>query len=122
MPSNASPLQPGLGMPGLGAGSGPLDRLSLHGLGSVPLGQHGSALPSAGMSVLAGAQGGLGLGEGAEGSDDAPPMKRAKQSFGGALFPLRFFIELPSDRGASCIGRGGKGEGGQDQGRACQVG
>lgn len=88
MPTSASPLQPSLGMPGLGSGSGPLDRLSIHSLGSVPLSQHGTSLPATGISpahpALAGSQGSIGIGDGPDGLDDVPPMKRAKPSFGGA--------------------------------------
>lgn len=84
MPSNASALQPGLGMPGLSAGSGPLDRLSLHPLGAVPLGQHGASLaPPSLPTGLPGSSMHQGLSDSADGQDETPPMKRAKASFPG---------------------------------------
>ncbi len=88
MPSSASALQPSLGMPGLTAGSGPLDRLSLHPLGSVPLGQHGSSLaPPSLPTGLPGASMHQSLSDSADGQDDTPPMKRAKAAFSGAPRP-----------------------------------
>jgi hypothetical protein len=90
MPSNPSALQPSLGMPGLSAGSGPLDRLSLHPLGAVPLGQHGSSLaPPSLPTGLPGSSMHQGLSDSADGQDDTPPMKRAKASFAGARPPDR---------------------------------
>ena len=90
MPSTAAALQPALGMPGLSAGAGPLDRLSLHPLGSGPLGQHGSSLaPPALPAGLPGGSMHPGLGESGDGHDDAPPMKRAKAAFAGARVAAR---------------------------------
>jgi hypothetical protein len=112
LPSNASGIQTGLGMPGLTAGSGPLDRLSLHPLSS--LGQHTSSIPSSlppGHAGLPGTQGQLhqGLSDSAEGQEDNPPMKRPKTSFPGMETP-HLISAFEKNQSSVTYGAGADGE------------